>query len=158
MLSKYGSYGLVLYVHSLLRWVVVAMGVAATARAWSGRLGGKPWTGTDGAFGRAFVVAMDVQFLVGLVLYGVLSPAVAGALSNMAVAMQSRGMRFWLIEHPLSALVAVVLAHIGFLKAKRGGAAAHRDTSIFFTLALLILLAAIPWPIFSYGRALWPTW
>jgi hypothetical protein len=158
MLSKYGTYGLILYVHSLLRWLVVALAVGVTARAWLGRAGGRPWSSTDTLVGRVFVVAMDVQFLVGAVLYGMFSPAVAGALSNPGLAMQSRGLRFWMLEHPVSALLALVLAHIGFAKAKRGGATAFRDATVFFTLALVIVLGLIPWPIFSYGRALFPVW
>jgi hypothetical protein len=158
MLSKYGTYGLVLYIHSLLRWLVVAVAVGVTARSWQGRARGRAWTGTDTGLGRVFVIAMDVQFLVGAVLYGMFSPAVAGALTNPALAMQSRGLRFWMLEHPVSALAALVLAHVGFARAKRGGASAFRDASIFFTLALVILFGLIPWPLFSYGRALFPQW
>ena len=158
MLRNYGSYGFVLFIHSVLRWVVVAAGVYAVARTWRGRLGRHAWLKADTRAGRVFVSVMDLQLLAGVVLYGLFSPSVAGAFINPAAAMNSRGLRFWMIEHPLSAVVAVALAHVGFLKAKRGGADAHRDASLYFTIALLIVLAAIPWPIFSYGRALWPAW
>ena len=157
-LGSYGPYGLVLYIHSIIRWLVLAAGAYALMRTWRGRLGGRPWEKADGLVARVFVSVMDLQLLVGIILYGIFSPAVAGGFMQPEIAVPSRGLRFWMIEHPLAAVVAVALAHVGYLKAKKGGANAHRDASLFFTLAVVIVLAALPWPIFSYGRALWPTW
>ncbi len=154
-----GSYGLVLAAHSILRWLIVAAGIVAAARAWSGRLGRRSWTPTDSLAARVFVIGMDIQLVVGVVLYGVFSPAVASAMSNTAVAMQNRGLRFWMLEHPLAMIVALALAHVGWLKAKRtAGLGAHRHAALYFTLAVLILLAAMPWPFFSYGRPILPSW
>jgi hypothetical protein len=157
-MRTFGDYGVILYVHSLIRWAVLAAGFYAAARAWRGRLRKEPWLTGDTRAGRIFITLLDVQLLVGLVLYFVYSPVVAGMTVRPDVALGSRGMRFWIVEHPLAAIVAIALAHVGFMKAKKGGDAAHRDASLFYTLALLIVLAALPWPIFSYGRALWPTW
>ena len=71
--------------------------------------------------------------------------------------MQSRALRFWALEHPFAMMVALALAHIGFAKARKmGGTAAQRAASLYFTLAFLVILAAIPWPIFTFGRLLWP--
>ena len=158
MLREFGPYGVVLYIHSVLRWAVVAAGLYAAARAWRGRLGGHAWLRADKTAGRIFVSLADLQLLVGVVLYGLFSPVVAGAMVRPELVAGSRGLRFWIFEHPTAALVAIVLAHIGFMKARKGGPLAHRDASLYYTLALLIMLAAIPWPFFSYGRWLWPIW
>jgi len=158
MLRYHGTYGFVLYIHSVIRWAVVAAGVYAVVRAWRGRLGGRAWLSADTTAGRLFVTAMDLQLLVGIVLYAFFSPIVKGLSVAADITIGSRGGRFWIFEHPISAIVAIALAHVGFMKAKKGGGGAHRDASLFFTLALLIVLAAIPWPIFSYGRDLWPGW
>jgi len=158
MLRIFGPYGIVLYIHSLIRWAVVAAGLHAAARAWRGRLGEHAWLKADTRAGRILVSVMDLQLLVGLVLYFVYSPVVAGAMVRPDMVAGSRGMRFWVFEHPLAAIVAIVIAHIGFLKARKGGPLAHRDAALFYTLALAIVLAAMPWPIFSYGRGLWPIW
>jgi len=154
-----GGYGFVLAAHSTLRWLILAAGIVATVRAWSGRLGRRSWTRTDSLAARVFVMGMDIQLVVGVLLYGVFSPVVAAAMSRAAIAMQNRGLRFWMVEHPLAMIVALALAHVGWLKAKRTtGPDAHRQASLYFTLAVLIVLASIPWPFFSYGRALLPSW
>jgi uncharacterized membrane protein YozB (DUF420 family) len=154
----FGTYGVFLYVHSFVRWLVIAAGLVTVIRAWRGRLGQHAWLKADTATARLFVIAIDVQALLGVALYGLFSPEVAGAFSNVDRVMQSRHLRFWMLEHPLAGTVALALVHIGFAKAKRGGATAHRDASLYFTLAVVIALAAIPWPIFTFGRLLWPIW
>ncbi len=157
MYSEYGTYGLVLGLHSILRWFVLIVGLTAVARAWTARAGGRPWTDTDRLLGRLFVVSLDVQLLLGLLLYVVFSPVVKAAFTNISLGMRSRALRFFMVEHPFAMILALVLAHVGFAKAKRaGGAAAARHAAIYFALALLIILASIPWPFFSYGRPLWP--
>jgi len=154
-----GGYGFVLAAHSTLRWLILAAGIVATVRTWSGRFGRRSRTRTDSLAARVFVTGMDIQLVVGVLLYGVFSPVVAAAMSRTAIAMQNRGLRFWMVEHPLAMIVAVALAHVGWLKAKRTtGPDAHRQASLYFTLAVLIVLASIPWPFFSYGRALLPSW
>jgi len=158
MLREFGPYGIALYVHSVIRWAVVAAAIYAAARAWRGRLGQHAWLKADTRAGRILTTVMDVQLLAGLVLYFLYSPVVAGAMTRPDVVAGSRGLRFWVVEHPLAGIVAVALAHIGFMKARRRGPRAHRDASLFYTLALIIVLAAMPWPIFSYGRWLWPVW
>jgi hypothetical protein len=158
MYSEFGTYGLVLGVHSVMRWLIIGLGLGATVRAMLGRSVGRAWTTTDTWIGRLFVTALDLQILIGVTIYGVFSPVVAAGLTNLAVATQSRAYRFWLLEHPVAMLVAAVIAHIGFAKAKRtDGPLAHRHAALFFILALLIVLAAIPWPLFTFGRALWPS-
>ena len=157
MYSAYGIYGTVLGLHSLMRWAIVALVLTAVARALLARQGGRPWSGTDEQVGRLLVIALDVQFLLGAVMYVGLSPVVKAAMTNLSLAMQNRTMRFWVVEHPIALVAAVVLAHVGFAKAKRtGGTAAQRYALLYFGLALVIILTSIPWPFFSYGRPLWP--
>ena len=158
MLREFGTYGLVLYIHSLVRWLVVAAGLYAAARAWRGRLGGHAWLKADAVAGRMFVSALDLQLLIGLLLYFFFSPMVAGSMNRPDIMMGSRGLRFWVFEHPVAGIAAVVLAHIGLMRARKSGPNAQRDASLFFTLALLLVLAAIPWPVFAFGRGLWPIW
>jgi len=158
MLRDFGPYGVVLYIHSAIRWAILAAGFYAVARAWRGRVGAHAWLKADTRAGRTFVSLMDLQLLVGLVLYFIYSPMVQGAKLRPDLVAGSRGLRFWIFEHPLAAIVALVFAHVGFMKARKGGPMAHRDAALYYTIALLVVLAAIPWPLFSYGRWLWPVW
>jgi hypothetical protein len=155
----FGSYGLVLAIHSALRWIVLTAGVIATLASWAGRVGSKSWTDTTAAAGRAFAVSMDLQLVVGLVLYLVLSPTVASGRANLAAAMDDNQQRFWMIEHPAAMIAALVLAHVGVLRSMRVARTDdHRQPTWHFTLALLLVLAALPWPFLEYGRPLLPSW
>jgi len=157
MYSDYGTFGLVLGVHSVVRWLVIGLGVGAAARAWLGKAAGRPWTPADSRIGRMFAACLDLQVLIGLVLNGLFSPTVAAGMTNMAIAARSTAYRFWLFEHPVMMIVALALAHVGLAKARRAhGALAHRHAALYFTLALVIVLAAIPWPFLPFGRGWWP--
>jgi len=158
MYSAYGTFGVVLGVHSIARWLVIGLGLWAAARAWMGRAGGRPWTPADTRIGRLFTICLDLQVVIGLALYGVFSPTVTAGMTNMAIATRSTAYRFWLFEHPVAMIVALALAHVGLSKARRaGGVLAHRHAALYFTLAIAIVLAVIPWPFLTYGRGLWPT-
>jgi len=154
------AYGLVLGIHSTLRWVVLGAGLLAAAAAWASRFGSKSWTDTTTAAGRAFAVAMDLQLVVGLLLYVVLSPTVAAGLGDMSGAMGDAQHRFWMVEHPAAMILALVLAHIGAAKSRRavraeGGAG---PSAWYFTLAFLLVVAVLPWPFLDHGRPLLPSW
>ena len=69
-----------LILHSLLRWVVLATGLAAAARGFMGGKG-RAWTAADSRAGLLFVTVLDLQFLLGLLLYLFLSPTVRTAFA-----------------------------------------------------------------------------
>jgi hypothetical protein len=50
-------------------------------------------------------------------------------------------------------LIAIILLHIGKAQGKKriSDKAKHRRTLIFYFLALLIILASIPWPFREIG-------
>ena len=150
-------YSAFITIHSLLRWVVLLVGFAAVGlgvRGWSGR----PWLPADKLTGRIFVGVLDLQFLIGLILYVVLSPTVGAAISNVGAAMRDPILRFFLVEHAAGMLVAVALAHVGQSKIKKAtdDARRHRTAAVFFGLSLFIILLSIPWPGMPAGRPLWP--
>ena len=149
-------YSLFVALHSLLRWVVLIAGILAVGRAVAGLLGPRPWTPRDDRGGRFFVMAVDTQMLVGLILYGILSPITYAAFSNMGAAMKDGTLRFYTVEHVFMMLIAVALVHIGRKRVQKaaGDAAKHRTAAIFFGLALVLILAGIPWPFREVGRPL----
>jgi hypothetical protein len=140
-------YPLALAAHSLLRWIILALGVAAVGRAVAGRRGAA-WTSGDERTGRWLVIALDVQFLLGLGLYLGLSPMTRLAFEDFGAAMGNAVLRFWAVEHIFGMLVALGLAHVGRVRILRltDAGARHRTAAIFFGLALVVMILTIPWP------------
>ena len=139
-------YSITLIVHSWLRWAVLAAGLAAALRGGSDR---------NDTAGKWFTILLDTQFLLGLLLYFVLSPVTAAALDDFGGAMKIPQLRFFAVEHTFGMLVGITLAHIGRGRMKKASPEKRGRTAlIFYGLALLIILASIPWPGMHAGRAL----
>ena len=149
-------YSLLLFLHSWLRWIVLLAGVFALIRAIAGTNGSRPWTAADGKAGLYFITSLDLQFLIGLLLYLFFSPTVQAAFGNIGAAMRNSEYRFFVVEHFAGMLIAIALAHVGRVRSRKASTDAGRfkSAAIFYGLALLIMLAAIPWPGMAAGRVL----
>ncbi len=149
-------YPAVLALHSWLRWVVLIAGLIALVRGLSGWASGRPWSRADNGVGAAFVGALDLQLLLGLLLYAWLSPVTWSAFSDMGGAMRNSMLRFWAVEHLFGMLIAIAVAHVGRARLRRApvDARRHRIVTISVGIALLIMLATIPWPGMPYARPL----
>ncbi|MGB9754757.1 MAG: hypothetical protein C0183_20345 [Roseiflexus castenholzii] len=140
-------YNITLYAHSYVRWAVVILGALLIVRALTGWLGRRSWDGSVERLGSVFTISMDIQLLLGLLLYGVFSPTMQRIFSDFGSAMGDARLRFWAVEHMLMMVVAVVLAHVGHVTAKRmPEEKRYRRYAIFAGLAMLAVLLAIPWP------------
>ena len=150
-------YSTLLIAHSWLRWVVLAAALVAIIRSVPGWSGRRPWTPADDRAGRIFTGALDLQVVIGLLLYFVFSPLMATIRQQAGEAMGNDAMRYGLVEHPFGVIVAVVLSHIGRVRIRKAADAArkHRLAVIFFGLALLALAVSLPWPGTATGRPLW---
>ena len=128
-------YSGVLLVHSWLRWAVLIVGVVAVVRGMAGWTGGRPWLRADDRTGYWFAMLLDVQMLLGLLLYFALSPFTRQAMADFGAAMQNSGLRFWAVEHVLGMAIAITLAHVGRARVKKatdavcGSPRASRDLS-----------------------------
>lgn len=149
-------YSAVLLLHSWLRWVVIVGVLLALIRGIAGWGGARRWTSTDDGVSRLATIALDLQALLGLLLYVGLSPTVAAAFTNLGGAMRDPALRFFLVEHAFGMIVALALVHIGRVRARRApdNGNKHRALAIFFGLALVIVLGSIPWPFMPGARPL----
>ena len=143
-------YSIVLILHSWLRWFAIFAGLGATATATA------PGTARSEKTGLLFIIAMDLQMLLGVLLYGFLSPNTTAMFSDFGAAMRDPVSRFWVVEHPVMMLGAVVFAHLGRVLARKAPTPAARRTRLLlcFGLATLLIIAATPWPGMRAGREL----
>lgn len=140
-------------IHSSLRWVLLIILLISIAQAFSGWFGKKEFTPQFSKSVLYTVIVTHLQFVLGLVMY-----FMSGFVDfNMSVSMKNPVLRFFTVEHIAMMVVAIVLITLGSALSKRGKTdeAKYKRVAICFTLALVIILAAIPWP---FREALGRNW
>ena len=118
--------------HSFWRWVVLIAAVVGLVGAAGGWLGSLPARLAARRAGTLYAVTLDVQLVVGLILWiGKGWYAVPG---------------FYRFEHPTTMLLAVVVAHVGQVMAKRASdpRAAARTVAIAIAVSLVLVVVGIP--------------
>jgi len=140
-------YNGLLHAHSGFRWLALISLLLTIVLAISGWSGKKEWKKSDSTAGLIMMIIMDLQFLIGLILYVFVSPLTKMAFQNFGAAMQNTDLRFFAVEHLLIMLIALALIHIGRSRTKKDipGWKKHRIATIFYSLALLLIIAGIPW-------------
>jgi len=136
-----------LHLHDTLRWLLLLFLVIALIKYMFGWVRHQPWKKTDHVLGIVITWLMDLQLIIGLVLYFFLSPLTKMAFSNFASAMKEPTLRFYAVEHITIMVIAVVIVHIGreITKKAQSDLIKFRTSSIFFLVSLVLLMIAIPW-------------
>lgn len=141
-------YSAMLHVHSAGRWVVLLLLLFAILNSLIA--GKRPYIRTDNRLGLLLIIAADLMILVGIYLWFVGPWGYKLIEQNgMSAVMKDAGLRFFAVEHLAGMLIAVVLIHIGKAQGRKAisDKAKHRRTMIFYLIALLIIIASIPWPV-----------
>jgi hypothetical protein len=149
-------YSSALWLHSWLRWAVLVTGLVAWLRAVGGKTARRPWTPQDELWGLLLTISVDLQFVVGLVLYVFLSPITRLGLRNFGAAMQINVARFFTIEHLIGMIVGIALVHIARVKIRKAADPdrKHRLALVFYGIALVVMIISIPWPGLPVARPL----
>ncbi len=149
-------YALVLILHSWLRWFVLLALIASVVRFAGGLRAGRAWTATDKRWLAITTGLFDLQMMLGLLLYFVLSPITPSSFSDLGARMSDAMLRFFAVEHVMMMVLAAIAAHALGGRAKRAteDRARFRSAAWGLGLALLLVLAGIPWPGLKYGRPL----
>lgn len=139
-------YSALLPFHSLFRWLVLFMLLLAICRACHGILSNRDFSKTDNAIRHWTATTLHIQLILGILLYSQ-SPFVQMYWTQSS-AGQHRDFSFFGIIHITLMLIATILLTIGSALAKRQSSYKAQFTTmlIWFSLTLLIILIAIPWP------------
>lgn len=146
-------YEVIKAVHNILRWIVVFGGVYAIVLALKGLLTKANWGVNEQRSGLIFTSALNVQFVIGLILYFI-SPMGSRLLSSgdMGAVMGNDILRFYAVEHLSIMILAIIAAQLGYSLAKRAKTdnAKFMRASIGYVLAGLLIVYGIPWnrPLF----------
>ncbi len=132
------------HAHSGIRWIFLALLIYAVINAFLKWRGNKAFTEGDRKVGLFTFVFSHIQLLIGLGLYFI-SPKVGSMSSEV---MKNATARFFTVEHISMMLLAIILISIGYISAKKAvdSSAKFKKTFIFYLIALILILIAIPWP------------
>lgn len=146
----------VLILHSYLRWLVLAGGILVLFVSVVAWLGHRPWNRVRASILKFWVVAFDIQVLLGLALYLLLSPTAVAARRAGFGAIKNPIIRFWLMEHAATLIIAATLLHLGnvWVRKAKSDVSRHRKLSAVTVVVLALVFSAIPWPGKAPGRPL----
>jgi hypothetical protein len=147
-------YSGLLHAHSGLRWLLLVALIFAIYKLVTSRKRGDSFAVTKGS-GLFALIMTHLQLVIGVFLYLQSSwfaafKAIGPSLFKNAVA------RFYILEHPVMMLLAIVFITIGYSTAKRAksDAMAYKKRILWYSLGLILIMAAIPWP-FRFENAHW---
>ncbi len=148
------GYELALSLHSFLRWAVLGLGAIVFLMGLIGTLSGGAIGETGRRVGLGFVLAVDLQLLLGLALHVWLSPTTGNAMADMGAAMKDHELRFWALEHPATMVLAAIVIHVGRLFANRASSERgdHLIRALSAGLGLALILLRTPFPTTAISR------
>lgn len=140
-------YSLLLVLHSLTRWLVLAFLVYSIYRAWVGYTQNKAFSKADNAFRHWTATVAHIQLMIGMLLY-TQSPVVKHFWTGAKTGLQNPDLTFYGLTHLILMLSAIVVLTTGSALAKRKSTdkEKHRTMLVWFSIALIIIFIAIPWP------------
>lgn len=138
-------YEIFVFFHSIFRWLVLMSLLYAIGSSIQGLISKRAYTSADGLARTLATTISHTQLLIGFTLYFVISPITqyfmkSGSGDNTEI-------WFFGIYHIAMMLGAIIVMTIGGSIAKRAGTdhARFKAITIYFSIALSLILLAIPW-------------
>ncbi|PWB27985.1 hypothetical protein [Flavobacterium sp. HTF] len=140
-------YSTLLFLHSIVRWLVLLSLFYSLVRAYKGHFRKLPFSKTDNSVRHWTATIAHIQLMVGIVLYSQ-SPIIKYFWNNFAQASKDINTLFFGLIHFVLMLIAIIVITIGSAAAKRKTVDEDKFKTmlIWFSIALLIIFIAIPWP------------
>lgn len=117
----------ILAIHNVFRWAVFLAGAYSLLRALSGLVAKGGWLPADQRAARIYPVLLDLQVVLGVLVWLVAHRPVP--------------------QHASASVLALVFAHVGTILAKRGKSSRPRFQAIALLhgLSLLLILIRLDW-------------
>lgn len=116
---------IILTIHSLNRWLILAVGVISAVKFLAGWLGKSSYQPLDQRLMTLYTILLDIQLLLGIIL-----------LFGDALVR-------YRIEHAITMLIAIVLAHLSRLWRDKEDPAKFRNNFLAIAIGLLLIVAGI---------------
>jgi Na+/H+-dicarboxylate symporter len=133
-------------IHSYWAYIVLAILIFTVVNAIIGLTQKKEFKDKDLRLGLFTLIVSHIQLLIGLAWY-FMSPWYKALKEDAASVMANKELRLLAVEHPITMILAIVLITIGWSKHKKKteDTAKFKTFTIFYGLALLLILSRIPW-------------
>jgi hypothetical protein len=137
-------YNTIKILHSYWAYLVLLVLVLATFNALIKYFGNKEFHAKDFRISLFTLIVSHIQLILGVIFF--FASDYFGE-NTMGDIMKSSLLRSNAIEHPLTMLIAIALITIGYSKHKKKltSKPKFKMIAIFYTLALILILAKIPW-------------
>ena len=147
-----------LVLHDLIRWLILLFALWTVISAISGLASKRDYTSADSRSNFFFMLSMDIQLLIGQILY--FTNGWFESLKHIGESMKDPMVRFFTIEHSVMMIIAWILVHAGRVSVKKASTSQSKfkKSLLFFGIALLIILFAIPWPFREAIARPWFRW
>ncbi|WP_299525329.1 hypothetical protein [Winogradskyella sp.] len=134
-------------IHSYWAYLALLTLVLATVNANYKYFSNKYFAAKDFSISLLTLILMHTQLLIGILLYFMKDYFVIIGQVGIGQVMKNSGLRNLIIEHPIAMIAAVTLVTIGYSKHKKKlvSKPKFKVLAIFYSLALILVLAKIPW-------------
>lgn len=135
------------FIHSYWAYLVLAVLVAATLNALIKFFTNAEFDAKDFRISLFALITMHIQLLIGIILYFTKDYFSIIGDVGMGEVMKNSALRNLIVEHPTTMIIATALVTIGYSKHKKKlvSKPKFKMLAIFYTLALILVLAKIPW-------------
>ena len=147
IVNKYTMYQILTFYHSTVRWLLLASLIYAIFRAFKGYYSKSGFTKSDNAVRHWTATISHIQLVIGMTLYSQ-SPIVKYFWTNFKEAVHDIEIAFFGLIHIVLMLIAIIFITIGsaLTKRKQTDNEKFKTMLVWFSISLLIIFLAIPWP------------
>ena len=134
-------------IHSYWAYLVLLLLILSTANALIALVSKREYSAKDFRISLSTLITSHIQLLIGIVLYFTNNYVSQFSEIGMGEIMKNSALRSTLVEHPITMIIALVLITIGYSKHKKKltSKPKFKMLSIFYTIALVLILTKIPW-------------
>lgn len=132
-------YNGLLHLHNLLRWIILLLLLVALFQSLNKKEGLRKsslW----------LLISAHITLIIGLYQYfksETVGYSIVKRMGGFGDVMKDSFARFWVIEHFVGMLIAIILITIARGKAKK---LSYGPAFWFYLIALIVILVSIPWP------------
>ena len=133
--------------HSGWAYIALLILIIAFINAIIGLTSNKEFKDKDLRISLFTLIIAHIQLIIGFIAYFTSDYFTSLVENGMGATMKDAVVRLFVVEHPLMMILAVVFITIGFSKhkSKTTDKSKFKTITIFYGIALLLVLSRIPW-------------